>query len=130
MPTLLNMSVDDLIKLAANLRATPVTRYAATKMLAWRLEQQLERGCAMIFPDFYWSSSGGESFHVESLDYLNCTFPGRKKMRPDNVLMPERDAALRDLGFTHCDDTKLGLTQACQAAAPSCLTLQATDTID
>lgn len=85
-------------------------RFHAADELSDMLRIELERKCAELFPDFYWSNS--HSFTRGADSYCGVQLPESKRVTPDGALTLERDAALRALGFTHFNGERLGLTHA------------------
>ena len=102
----------DLLLQALDMSWPLARRLGAAEKATARLRYDLESRCAEIFPDFYWSSSNAFDFD----ESIRVNFPQSKRWKDLNdELTPERDAALRKLGFSYLNQTRLGLCEASDA---------------
>lgn len=108
-------TTEELFARAADTSLPLAHRLSAAERVAWMLRQTLEQRCEALFPDFYWESSErGSTFMLDNTAHAEVQFPLAKKWRnlADDDVTPERDQALRDLGFVYLNGKRLGLTGA------------------
>jgi hypothetical protein len=79
-------------------------RLAALEQARGELHRQLIRACADIFPDVAWELGDPDRMFD---DGPTLQFP--MQGGPDRRLTPERDAALRSLGFVWLGQVRLGI---------------------